>query len=208
MSLMVSDAPQLTLIGRASSWRIHLPAAAAEGGIQAASSKEVDGQVLVTWLHHRSYGLIGIYTTSDVNFSGVKQQRGAWVRAVGRVRPCRVTALPDDPRSARSPVDAPLLLALASVEPIAAPRTSIAKPRLSSPQSVRVSSNQRSGYGWIGSITGWSDATIWQTNQSSAAVFSTWNTVRGVVTRFGQHRYLCYVLHYADPTEDRRERHD
>lgn len=205
---MKSDAPQITLVGRISSWRLHLPATAIGTTKQATIAGVRDAPLVVTWLRHTSYGLMGIYTRSSLVLGDIEWQRGAWIRVRGCICPCRVAALPDDPRSALAPTDAPLLVSINSIEHVVTPPTVAEKPFLSSPQSVRVSSGKRAGSGWIGNVVGWPDTVIWQTMQTSLGVFSTWNTAFGVVTRYGRHRYLRYVLRSISPTDQPRERYE
>lgn len=194
---MLSDAPHISLIGRTSSWRLHLPSTAAGKAHQVTRSSALEAPLLVTWLRHQRYGLLGVYVPNGVNVGGIERRRGAWVRVTGNVRPCRTQALPDDPRSALAPTEAPLLLALTSIESSALPPAGLEQPILLSAHSVRISSGQQVSSGRVGCVAGWPDAVVWQTNQASIPVFAPWNRIHGVVTWLGKQRYLRYVLRYV-----------
>ena len=95
--------PQVTLVGRTSAWR--------------ERRRVDDGERLgVCWLHHRTYGTIGVAATSATVFSHVMCHRREWVQIIGAVQPCLAYALPDDPRSITSDDHTPLLVEATSVQ--------------------------------------------------------------------------------------------
>ena len=186
--------PQLTLIGRTSTWREH--------------RRVDDGERLgVCSLHHHTYGTIGVAATSATAFSDVMCHRREWVQVIGVVRPCLAYALPDDPRSATSDAYTPLLVAATSVQRLAELPLLIEPPCLSPVQSVRVAPGRRVARGSIAPVIGWADAVVWQAEHQPAAIFAQWNTVQGVVTRVGPQRYGRYVLHHI-LTKERERRYD
>lgn len=190
---MGHDAPEITLIGRTSAWRPHHLVAGVKRSIQH-EQRASTAPVLVTWLHHHTYGTLGIYAMDKAAVRDLKRQRREWVRVTGIVRPCVAFALTDDPCSGVNHDYTPLLLHVVSAQPVATLPTIWEPPVLSSVQPVRITPGQSAGSGRIAAVVGWADAVYWQTFEAPLSLFAEWNAVRGVVTHFAQHRYLRYVL--------------
>ena len=190
----MADGPQLTLVGRSSAWREH---------------RRVDGgeRLLVCWLHHRTYGTIGVVVNAATVLHGLTLLRREWVQVTGVVQPCLAYALPDDPRSAMSDAYTPLLMEASSVQRLGELPPLLKPPCLSSAQSVRVAPGRRVAKGSITPVIGWADAVVWYEEHRAGAIFVQWNTVHGVVTGVGPQRYGRYVLRHI-LTKERERRYD
>ena len=193
---MTSDAPHITLLGRTSAWQLHQPVAVPRKG-GYSRHRSIDTPLFVTWLHHRTYGTLGVYATDKSELRDIERRRKEWVKVTGVFRPCRVVALPDDPRSATSRDDAPLLLAVVAVQQAKTLPVIGKQPLLTATLPIRITPGQPAKSGRIAPVVGWADAVYWQEAHNPPAIFATWNTVHGVVTPLGPHRYLRYVLSYT-----------
>lgn len=185
--------PQLTLVGRTSSWIVRAPVDQAGRGGRDRSRGD-DRPLLSTWLHGRGYGTIGVYLAADVDMGGVARLRGQWLEIVGSVRPCLVHAQSDDPRSADRPDYAPLFLEATVIRGARSSRGRSVRPRLSTPQQVRILPARSAGPGFVAMLAQWPDTVYWQVGSRPPTVGAAWNTVRGVVTRIEPYRHLRYVL--------------
>ena len=186
--------PQVTLVGRTSAWREH---------------RRVDdgGLLQVCWLHHRTYGTIGVAATHATAFADVMRHRREWVQVIGVVQPCLAYALPDDPRSATSDAYTPLLVEATSVQRLVELPPLLEPPCLSPAQSVRIAPGRRMARGSIAPVIGWADAVVWHEVHRPSAIFAQWNTFQGVVTRVGPQRYGRYVLRHIF-TKERERRYN
>lgn len=191
---MNQEQPQLTLIGRTSSWSVRTPVdpdrVAAAGSLSSNFSKPT----MAAWLHHRGCGTIGVYLAADADTHGVVLRRGQWLRITGTVRPSLVYALPDDPRSARSIDYTPLFLAVRQIQHVGNNLDWRYRPQLPSTHQVRVRTQQGVMPLQIRSVISWPDTVYWTAGDRTPFVFAHWNNVYGVVTRLGKYRYLRYVL--------------
>lgn len=186
---LVTDV-ELRLIGRSSSWFPRLPVDADSRGEARRGGKQPP---LVTWLRGRGCGAIGVYLGAEVTLSSGERARDQWLEVAGRVRPRLVHALPDDPRSARSP-DVTLLFLEVTKLSRTEHRRQRERPRLTSPQQARLLPAYRVGPGFVAGLTQWPDIIYWQLGERPSATGAAWNTVRGVVTAVDDTRYLRYVL--------------
>lgn len=187
------DSTTITLVGRTSAWQQRLPAGAADRGSRPPQPAHGARLLLASWLHHPSYGTLGIYLAAEVDTHSQALRRGQWVRLSGIVRPYFTFALPDDPRSALDPALSPLLVEVAQLLP--ASRSEELPPLvLTAPSHARVLPPTPGSPAQLIPLAQWGDAIYWRATPATPAVIVAWNTVRGVVTRFGQDRYLRYVL--------------
>jgi len=193
------DAAQLTLIGRTSAWLPHLPAGPADHGAQPPRPARGARPFLVSWVHHRSYGTLGVYLATAGDAQGIVLQRGQWLQITGVVRPCLAYALPDDPRSAIALEYTPLLLDVTAIRLASGSRRQVPLPLLETPRHVRVLRASPAGSGQLVPLARWADAVYWHATGGAPAVSATWNCVRGVVTQLGAYRYLRYVLSWRSP---------
>jgi hypothetical protein len=187
------DPATITLVGRTSAWQQRLPAGAADRGSRPPQPARGERLLLASWLHHPSYGTLGVYLAAEVDTHSQALRRGQWVQLCGIVRPYFAVALPDDPRSALDLTLAPLLVEVAQLLP--ASRGDQPPPLvLAAPNHARVLPPSPGSPAQLVSLAQWGDAVYWRATPATPAVSVAWNTVRGVVTRFGQDRYLRYVL--------------
>ncbi len=187
------DPATITLVGRTSAWQQRLPAGAADRGSRPPQPARGERLLLASWLHHPGYGTLGVYLAAEVDTHSQALRRGQWVQLSGIVRPYFAFALPDDPRSALDPALAPLLVEVAQLLP--ASRSEQLPPLvLTAPSHARVLPPAPGSPAQLVPLAQWGDAVYWRATPATPAVSVAWNTVRGVVTRFGQDLYLRYVL--------------
>lgn len=187
------DPATITLVGRTSAWQQRLPAGAADRGFRPPQPARGERLLLASWLHHPGYGTLGVYLAAEVDTHSQALRRGQWVQLSGIVRPYFAVALPGDPRSALDPALAPLLVEVAQLLP--ASRGDQPPPLvLEAPNHARVLPPAPGSPAQLVPLAQWGDAVYWRATPATPAVIVAWNTVRGVVTRFGQDRYLRYVL--------------
>lgn len=183
----------ITLVGRTSAWLLRLPAGAADRGTRPPQPARGERLLRASWVHHPHYGTLGVYLAADAEAQSQALRRGQWVQISGVVRPSFAVALPDDPRSAVDVALAPLLVEAAQVLP--APRSpEHPPPALAAPCHARVLPTPPGSLAAIVPLAQWSDAVYWRPGRATPAVSVAWNTVRGIVTRLGERRYLRYVL--------------
>jgi len=215
-------APTLTLIGRSSAWGTRLSVVPHPRRWSADQLAPPDpDRVVMTWLHHRTYGTIGVYLVKAMPVAAAVAATAAtaatmaahwhsqrlppprtWLQVRGHVQPWRVAALPDDPRSASDPALAPLALAVTDVIVIDRSRTeqpehpasSASAPMLHRAQSVRLHSGRPCGSGVIAPLAQQPDFSFWQQPGGIPAPIVTWNRMYGVITTLGATRYLRYLL--------------
>jgi hypothetical protein len=184
-------AASVTLVGRTSSWQQRLPAGAADRGGTHGPITRGASALLVSWLHHPSYGTLGIYLPAEATSGDLALPRRRWVQLTGYLRPALVWALAGDPRSAIDVALTPLLIEVATISP--ARRGQQRQPLLDVPLYARV----RPAAGVMRALwplARWRDAVYWPAQPMSTPVSVAWNTVRGVVTQLYGQRYLRYVL--------------
>ncbi|NTU78444.1 MAG: hypothetical protein HGA45_03430 [Chloroflexales bacterium] len=198
--MSLPDASQLTLIGRTSAWLPHLPAGPADRGAHPPRPASGARPLLVSWVHHRSYGTIGVYLAAAEAIQGTVLRRGQWLHITRRVQPCLAYALPDDPRSALALAYTPLLLEVTAIRTVDRARSQVPQPLLTIPRQARVLPARPGGLGRLVPLAHWADAIYWHATGEAPAVNATWNAVRGVVTRLGAYRYLRYVLSWQAPS--------
>lgn len=157
----------------------------------------------MAWLHHRSYGTLGVYLAEHPPDLGLLPPPRQWLRVRGQIQPWRVHAQPDDPRSA---VDPDLTsLALVVSEMTLLDRADLAHagvPLLLRPQHVRLLTGRRCGRGVIAPVAQQPDLSYWKTAGTPPAI-ATWNRIVGVVSSLGATRYLRYVLSAATERNER-----
>lgn len=187
------DSTTITLVGRTSAWQQRLPAGAANRGSRPLQPARGERLLLASWLHHPTYGTLGVYLAAEASADGQALSRGQWVQLRGIVRPYFAFALPDDPRSVVDPALTPLLVEATQVRPVSRSEQ-LPALALTMPQSTRVLPPAPGRPTQLVPLAQWGDAVYWRPALAAPAVNVAWNTVRGVVTRFGQGRYLRYVL--------------
>lgn len=215
-----TSAYTLTLIGRSSAWGTRLSVVPHPRHWSADQLAPPDpDRVVMTWLHHRTYGTIGVYLVTTVPVAAAAAAATppadhrhhrllppprTWIQVRGHVQPWRVAALPDDPRSASDPALAPLALAVTELTVIDRSRTeqpeqlasSASVPMLHRAQSVRLRSGRPCGSGVIAPLAQQPDLSFWQPGGIVAPIV-TWNRMHGVITTLGATRYLRYLLSTA-----------
>lgn len=186
----------ITLVGRCSAWGLRLPASPSQAGYPSASPRS-PRRVVMAWLHHRSYGTLGVYLTDPPGDLCMLPAARQWVRVSGLVLPRRVCAQPDDPRSASAPDLAPLAVALTTSAIISVPLAeadTFVAPLLLNPQHVRLLAGRRCGRGYLVPVAHQPDLSYWQATGTLPPSIATWNRIVGVVGTLGAERYLRYVV--------------
>lgn len=186
----------LTLTGKASAWQRRLCRDAPVNG-RGRVSQAVTRDVVAAWVHHRTFGTIGVYLSGRVEVAAPGLRRGQWLQITGTVRPLLVAALRDDPRSVLAPGDAPLLLAVTELVVLeGAPERWPELPQLVAPQRVRVGSPRLLSDGLVADVLPYGDLLHWTAHGTPQERFRDWNCVYGLVSRLGGHRFLRYLLSY------------
>jgi hypothetical protein len=194
----------ITLVGRSSAWGMRTVAPSLHND-RMVETRNVPQQVCSTWLHHRSYGTIGVYLIEPLSEQpGIPPGR-QWLRAEGHIAPLRVAARPDDPRSAVVPELAPLLIALTAWAPVERSTGSLAThvPILPRPQSTRLLPARRCGRGLLAPMRRYSDLHYWQLSNNTLPLHVVWNRVVGVAETIGGLRFLRYVVRFVPEGEEK-----
>jgi hypothetical protein len=159
----------------------------------------------MAWLHHRSYGTLGVYLLDAPGDRFVLPSARQWLQVRGIIQPWHVHAQPDDPRSATSPELAPLAIALIASEIAVVHIADVAQwdvPLVTRPQHVRLLSGRRCGRGVIAPVAQQPDLSYWHPAGIPPAI-AAWNRIVGVVSSLGATRYLRCVLSVATERNER-----
>lgn len=202
----MTDIPAtITLIGRSSAWGWRVSAPQPRLQAQRWVPLPDPGRVMMAWLHHRSYGTLGVYLVGSLAHSCALPPARQWLRVRGQIQPWRVYARPEDPRSAVDPDRAPLAVAVAEIT--LAERADLlhaSAPLLPHPQPIRLLAGRRCGRGVIAPAAQQPDVSYWQADGAPPAI-AAWNRIVGVVSSIGSTRYLRYVLSAATGGRERKE---
>lgn len=191
----------LTLVRRSSAWSVRV--SAAQPKYRQATSSE-PRQVMMVWLHHRSYGTLGVYVSEALYEQHILPVARQWLQVRSSFRPLRVHAQPDDPRSVRTPELAPLAIMATEIVVITITnRTDWAAPCLPQAQHIRVIPGRRCGHGILAPVAQQPDVSYWQVPGALPAIVH-WNRIAGVVSTLGATRYLRYVLSCREEHQERR----
>ncbi|MEI8305710.1 MAG: hypothetical protein WCF99_01475 [Chloroflexales bacterium] len=183
----------ITLIGRSSAWGIRVSASQPRPWSQGAPHDP--GRVMMAWLHHRSYGTLGVYLREPPGDRRRFPPARQWLQVRGAVQPWRVHAQPDDPRSAAAPELTSLAIVASEIALISiADAAPLAPPLLPHPQHVRLLAGRRCGCGYLAPVAQQSDVSYWQAMGMLPPAIISWNRIVGVVSALGPTRYLRYVL--------------
>jgi len=193
----VQDQPATTtLIGRSSAWGIRVSAQKPRQWSHGRIAPHDPVRVMMAWLHHRSYGTLGVYLLDAPGDRFVLPSARQWLQVRGIIQPWHVHAQPDDPRSATSPELAPLAIALIASEIAVVHIADVAQwdvPLVTRPQHVRLLTGYRCGRGYLAPVAQQPDLSYWHPAGIPPAI-ATWNRIVGVVSALGTARYLRYVL--------------
>lgn len=194
----MNDPPAgLTLIGRSSGWGMRVVAPRPSRCGDCPSPATASGRVMRTWLHHPSYGTLGVYLREAAGGWPPVPPARQWIQVQGHIRLCWVHAQPDDPRSATAPWVAPLALALTGPVIVVGHRVAAAGAGLAllpCPQPVRLQAGHRSGPGYLAPVAQQPDLYYWQVRGSRPPLIAHWNRIMGVIGTLGTTRYLRYVV--------------
>lgn len=193
----ISQYPAITLVGWTSAWqmRICLPDPS-----RRTMAPPVPGHTLtVTWIHHRHYGMLGIYWPHRRHPAHpVRVPTRPWVVVTGRIVPCLVAAQADDPRARMTPAATPLLVLVEQIRRAQPAETMpTGQPMLSVPAAVALGASRALPGGYL-AATPWPDLVFWSRSPLRPGR-SRWNSVRGVVMRCAAQRVVRYVLTYVEP---------
>jgi hypothetical protein len=170
----------LTLVGKVGVWAQRIRA-------------DGRGSVWIAWLRHSSCGVIGIYVLpKHVARAEVLPQR-VWVQAQGLLRPLRVLAREDDPRSENAMRLAPVLLHTTAVT-LCPPAT---LPPAREPQPIQLRPGHWIGAGYLAPARNIADVFCFLPSHPCTNATPAWNKLAGVLVRAGQHCYLRYVLTHS-----------
>jgi hypothetical protein len=184
----------ITLIGRSSAWGLRVSALQPRQWAQRQATLHDSSRVVMAWLHHRSYGTLGVYLAEHASDLRLLPPPRQWLRVRGQFQPWRVHAQPDDPRSAVDPDLTPLALVVSDLTLVERADLVHARgPLLLRPQHVRLLTGRRCGRGVIAPVAQQPDLSYWKTVGTPPAI-ATWNRIVGVVSSLGTTRYLRYVL--------------
>ncbi len=185
----------ITLIGRSSAWGLRVSASQPRQWGQATPPDP--SRVVIAWLHHRSYGTLGIYLAEHASDLRLLPPPRQWLRVCGQLQPWRVYAQPDDPRSAVDPDLTPLALMISEMTLVERADLALTGvPLLRRPQHVRLLTGRCCGRGVIAPVAQQPDLSYW-TTAGTPPTIATWNRIVGVVSSLGATRYLRYVLSAA-----------
>lgn len=198
---MADPAATITLIGRSSAWGLRV--SASQPRQQGQATPPDPRRVVMAWLHHRSYGTLGVYLAEHPSDLGLLPPPRQWLRVRGQIQPWRVHAQPDDPRSAVDPDLTSLALVVSEMALVERADLALADaPLLLRPQYVRLLTGRRCGRGVIAPVAQQPDLSYWKTAGTPPAI-ATWNRIVGVVSSLGATRYLRYVLSAATERNER-----
>ena len=219
----------ITLIGRSSRWGFRVSALPPRPLPLRPSSPSGQAippelrRVEVAWLHHRSYGTLGIYRVAQRDERGDdgeydhghardhghdevlpgRPRSRQWLQVIGSFQPWWVYAQADDPRSSIDHCLAPLALVVAAVTPVvrgealptaaAVVRPPEAAPCFERPQQARVCPGRRCGNGTIAPVAQFPDVSYWHSRSAHPSMVR-WNQIVGVTAPLGTQRTLRYVL--------------
>lgn len=188
--------PLLTLTGKTSAWQQRL-CRDPRGEKHKHVSQAAVQSIAAAWLHHRTFGTVGVYFPEAPEPVALRLRRGQWLKVSGVVRPLQVGALRDDPRSVIAPAAAPLLLAVTELAILEqSPEQWPDLPQTPSPQRVRVGSPRQLSGGLVADVLPHGDLLHWTPHGTPQERFRDWNCVYGLVTRLSDRRFLRYVLSY------------
>lgn len=183
-------------MGKTSAWQQRL-CRDSRGEQHERTGQAAVQSIAAAWLHHRTFGTIGVYLPEASEPVALRLRRGQWLRVVGVVRPRQVGALRDDPRSIVAPGDTPLLLAVMELTLLEqSPERWPDLPQIPSPQRVRVGSPRQLSGGLVADVLPHGDLLHWTPHGTLQERFRDWNCVYGLVTRLAERRFLRYVLSY------------
>ncbi len=203
---MQDQSATITLIGRSSAWGLRVSAAQPRQSAHRQATPHDPSRVVMAWLHHRSYGTLGVYLRDAPGDRFVLPPTRQWLQVRGNIQPWHVYAQPDDPRSATSPELAPLAIALIASEIAVVHIADVAQwdvPLVTRPQHVRLLTGHRCGRGYLAPVAQQPDLSYWKTAGTPLAI-ATWNRIVGIVSSLGATRYLRYVLS-AQPGRSERK---
>lgn len=202
----MTDLPaMITLIGRSSAWGLRIAAPPPRSWAQRRFPFPDPGRVMMAWLHHRSYGTLGVYLTGSLADLHALPPGRRRLRVRGQIQPWRVYARLEDPRSAVDPDLAPLAVAVSEIA--LAERADLlhaSAPLLLRPQHIRLLAGRRCGRGVIAPAAQQPDLSYWQADGTPPAI-AAWNRIAGVVSSIGSTCYLRYVLSAAPGGHERKE---
>lgn len=193
----------ITLIGRSSAWGLRVSAPQPRQWALGQVTPHDPGRVVMAWLHHRSYGTIGVYLHEPPVDRLILPPARQWLLVRGSIQLWHVHAQLDDPRSATMPELTPLALVAAEIALVnIADVTRWGAPLLPRPQHVRLLTGHRCGRSYLAPVVQQPDVSYWQAAGTPPAI-ATWNRIVGVVSPLGTTRYLRYVLSVSPGRQER-----
>lgn len=200
---MDEPAATITLIGRSSAWGVRISASQPRQWSYGQVVPHDTGRVMMAWLHHRSYGTLGVYLPEPPVDRLILPPARQWLLVRGSIQLWHVHAQLDDPRSAADPNLAPLVLVASEIAVVTiADVARWGAPLLPRPQHVRLLTGHHGGRGYLAPVMQQPDVSYWQATGIPPAI-ATWNRIVGVVSTLGTARYLRYVLSVSPGCQER-----